>query len=345
MEFEHSQHGLRSNRKIENPKRGGAAFVKRKDRANGISSFEQSAPLIHADIPADQAIVQGKWIIEKDTGKNLNLRKTEDETIYMSSKTGAKYKVTAWDVNDEPIEVEEMVDSEESDEDMGGEHEDYRFNNWDTYKNWTKKSQDVQIVSEYGPVSAFQNRGAPKIGSKKGDFGDEKMGDSYKEYIQGLRSGKESDSDIATDLLSLNDEFVTSDLEKRAAAMLHTTVYLSEEWRKQGAAKIYRSFLRLIAEGSKTFDDFLKDFAFIKSADEGRYMVSRFKDVKNKDAKMEDLDDNEKDVYNAMSPTNDGDFSSEDEMMDEKQLSKQRDHSKIFKENSTSTTGFKDVWG
>lgn len=348
--------------------RGGVAMLKRKDRENGISSILLSQNGNGEELSSEQAVIQGKWIYHKPSGKKLNLSKTNDDNIYLDSSSGTLYEVVKRDKNGAPIEVvvkdDSMDDSgdenndssdsgdemdgsdssDESDEEMGGVHDNYRYNNWDYYKNWTKESDGVQINSEYGPVSAFQNRGAPKIGSQKGNYNNVDLGDSYKEYVRGLRSGKESDAHIASDLLELGDTYITSDLEKRASAMLHTTVYLSEEWRKQGAAKIYRAFLRLIAEGSKTFDDFLSDFAFIKSADEGRYMVSRFKDVKNDDADIDDLSSNEKDIYNAMSPIAHGDFSSDEEMEEEKKLSKPRDHSKNYKTNSSSKKGFKNIW-
>jgi len=187
------------------------------------------------------------------------------------------------------------------------------------YQDFTKTSQGVSVGAFGGPISAVYKRGAPKLGSKSKDWGKTQLGDDYVEYIRGLRSGGLEDTEIAQALLDLDDSALGSHLERRAAAMMTVTVYLAEEWRKQGAAKIYRANLRLIAEGKKDFDDFLTDFAFIGSAQDGRKQVGRFYDVHNGDADLSDMDDDEQMVYQAMSPQRDEDFSSEDEMRNDNQ--------------------------
>lgn len=157
-------------------------------------------------------------------------------------------------------------------------------------------------------------RGAPKLGSTAKNWGKTSLGDTYEEYIRGLRSGGMTDPAIAQALLDLDDSVLASHLEKRAAAMLTVTVYLAEEWRKQGAAKIYRAILRLIVKGTRTFDDFLDDFAFIGSAQDGRKQVGRFYDVWLGDTDRADMDSDEGEIYDVMSPPRDEDFSSDDDM-------------------------------
>jgi hypothetical protein len=140
------------------------------------------------------------------------------------------------------------------------------------------------------------------------------MGDKYVDFIAGLRSGGLSDAKIAQSLLDQDDTVLASHLEKRAAAMATVTVYLAEEWRKQGAAKIYRAILRLIVSGKKTFDDFLNDFAFVGSADLGRKQVGRFYDVWLGDTDRADMDSDEGEIYDVMSPQNNTDYSSDEDM-------------------------------
>lgn len=199
--------------------------------------------------------------------------------------------------------------------DLQGGDNPFSYQNFDAYKNWTTASQGVSVTTPFGgDVSAFHNRGAPKVGSKAEDWGKSQLGDSYKEYIRGLRSGGLTDAEIAEALLQTDSAPLLSWLEKRAAAMLHVTVYLSEEWRKQGAAKIYRAMLRTIAKGVHDFDDFLRDFDFITSADQGRKMVARFYDVWLKIDDKSTLPGHEADYYDEMSEAQQEDFSSDDDM-------------------------------
>jgi hypothetical protein len=202
----------------------------------------------------------------------------------------------------------------------------FHHSNFQEYQDFTKTSRDVSIDAFGGSVSAFYNRGAPKIGSSAMDWNGAKVGDSYKSYVTGLRSGGETDADIATALLEQDDSALLTDMERRAAAMMTVTVYLAEEWRKQGAAKIYRAYLRLIADGERTFDDFLKNFKFIISADAGRKQVGTHYDVHNGDLSESDMDTEDQAIHEAMSDIEDEDFSSDDEMRtdDKKNLKKNR---------------------
>lgn len=195
-----------------------------------------------------------------------------------------------------------------------GSDNPFHHSNFQAYQDFTTSTTGVSVDAFGGPVSAYFNRGAPKLGSTAKNWGKSSLGDSYVEYIQGLRSGGMTDAALAQALLDLDDSVLASHLEKRAAAMMTVTVYLAEEWRKQGAAKIYRAILRLIVAGTRTFDDFLDDFKFIGSADAGRKQVGRFYDVWLGDSDQADMDSVESDIYGAMSPQREDDYSSDDDM-------------------------------
>lgn len=192
----------------------------------------------------------------------------------------------------------------------------FHHSQFGTYQNWTNTTSGVNFTTPFGTgkVSAFHNQGAPKLGSNKKDWGNTNLGDSYVEYVAGLRSNGLNDRQIATALLNHNDSAFTTLLEKRAAAMIFATVYLAEEWRKQGAAKIYRAMLRTIEAGTKTFDDFLNDYLFIKSAQSGRQMVGRFYDVFNGDDQLINLLLNEQVYHGNLSPQHNDDYSSDDDL-------------------------------
>ncbi len=197
-----------------------------------------------------------------------------------------------------------------------GNQNPYHYSQFGIYQNWTNTTSGVTFTTPFGTgnVSAFHNQGAPKLGSNKKEWGNTTLGDKYTDYVAGLRSNGLTDQQIATALLNHNDGAFTTMLEKRAAAMIFSTVYLAEEWRKQGAAKIYRAMLRAIEAGTKTFDDFIDDYAFITSAQSGRQMVGRFYDVFNGDKKLKSLLLEEQVYYNCLSPQIQDDWSSEDEM-------------------------------
>ena len=154
----------------------------------------------------------------------------------------------------------------------------------------------------------------PKIGSNNANWPDSTSGDYYVDYIDHLRSGGMTDEQIATALLDHDDSAFGTQTEKRAAAMLHGTVYMAEEWRKQGAAKIFRAILRNVQSGKTKFQDFLIDFKFIQSAQDGRKMVGRFYDVYNEDASLADLPKQEQVIHGALSPEHTEDWSSDDEL-------------------------------
>ena len=246
-------------------------------------------------------------VVSKQTVLNYVNDKGNDEDL----RTGL---LEAWNLNasaqwviDTPADLAKASDNP------------FHYDNFQEYQNFTKTTTGVSVQAFGGPISAYYNRGAPKLGSQSKDWGKSALGDDYVGYIAGLRSGGKTDAVIARALLDLDDSALATHLEKRAAAMMTVTVYLAEEWRKQGAAKIYRANLRLIAAGTRTFDDFLDDFAFIGSAQDGRKQVGRFYDVHNGDADLSDMDSDEQPVYNAMSPQRDEDYSSDDDMRSDNQ--------------------------
>jgi hypothetical protein len=202
----------------------------------------------------------------------------------------------------------------------------YHHSTFSVYRDFTTDSKDVVIPIYGGQVRARFNQGAPFIQSRAEDWGGAKVGDSYRAYVNALRTRGRTDPEIAAGLLALSDDDFQTDMEKRAAAMLTMTVYLAEEWRKQGAAKIYRAILRRIVDGSRTFDDFLTDFAYVPSADAGRRMAARFYDAWLDPANKAALSANEQETFDAMSDVESDDFSSVDEMRtdEKKNLKKTR---------------------
>lgn len=196
------------------------------------------------------------------------------------------------------------------------------------YENWTTgQTTNLSIQTEFGPVAARHNRGAPFITSKEEDYNDAKVGTSYASFIHSLRDGTNDDSEdavLAKALLDNDTTALNSDLQLRAAAMLNTTVYLAEEWRKQGAGKIYRSLLRQVIDGKITFDDFLRQFEFIPSADKGRQQVARIQDVIDEKLDYDDLPEHDQAIYDNMSEIESDDFSSDDDMREDKKLKKKR---------------------
>ncbi|MDC6280225.1 hypothetical protein H6B16_006680 [Caecibacteroides pullorum] len=240
-----------------------------------------------------KSILQGVWVIVSETGHRLNLLDVGNG-IYKDMNTGLLYEVV--DIVEGNIYVKRHLSR-----------------GMPELREWTKNSTGIRAQTPFGEVSATHKRGAPKIGSRASNYGGFSMGDKYVEYIKALRSGGKSDREIANALLQEDGSVLSSDGEKRGAAMLYSTIYLAEEWRKHGAAKLYRGELTRIAQGEDTLDDFLQKFKFISSADEGRKQVGRFHDVQSGVRSIEDLSEDEQEIWNALSPTVSDDFSSDEE--------------------------------
>ncbi|TDW95859.1 hypothetical protein [Dinghuibacter silviterrae] len=289
--------------------------------------------IVAPTIPRGKGIIQPQWVyLDREGGQSLNLRKTNDPNVFELSRDGSKYTVIGYATNGRPIvqKVNQQL------------HSEWRYDRFSTYQNWTSQSQGISVEGPFGTgnINSVHKRGAPKISSRKEDFGNVRLGDTYDEYIRGIKSGGMTEAEIAQALLDLDDNALVSDIEKRAASMLHVTVYLAEEWRKQGAAKLYRGFLRSIVAGQKSFDDFRNEFEFIISADEGRKQVARFRDVYRGEKKETDLPVHEQILYENLSPIRDEDFESDEELEDQKSLTKTRDHSLQNK----GTKGWQNAW-
>ena len=101
-------------------------------------------------------------------------------------------------------------------------------------------------------------------------------------------------------------------------------MYLAEQWRKQGADKIWRALLRLVKNGEINLDKAKELFKFVESADAGREQVGRFQDVAEGVTKPQDLPADEQRIYRELSPVREGDYSSDEEMRTKKELKKSR---------------------
>lgn len=268
--------------------------------------------------PALVSVIQGMWATVWGTGERLNLTDNKDGT-YTDAKTGKRYVLhsTTGSINyvsllsatpaipatPPPLAAPAMAAAPATAAapfmpELG---------------TWTKKSTGVRPATPWGKVSATHKRGAPKLSSRASEFGRFSMGDSYAEYVRALRSGGKSDSAIAQGLLDQDPSVLSSSGEQRGAAMLHSTVYLAEEWRKHGAAKIYRGEVRRIAAGKASLDDMQRDFEFVQSADRGRKQVGRFHQVQTGRMQPSALSPPDSEIYETMSPLRDDDFSSDEE--------------------------------
>lgn len=274
---------------------------KEADTVGSFSSRAIQTKLINNQRYIGLSVIQGIWVTVTSSGKRLNLINNGDNT-YTDSKTGETYKLDS--IRDGATYVSLIATAPPpSMVELG---------------SWTKDSSGIRPVTPFGPVSATHKRGAPKISSRAADYGKFPMGDTYEEYVRALRSGGKKDNVIAQALLDQDASVLSGDGEQRGAAMLYSTVYLAEEWRKHGAAKICRGELRLIAAGKATFDDILTHFEFVQSADDGRKQVARFHEVQFGQMDESDLSETDREIFDALSPLRDDDFSSDDDERERK---------------------------
>jgi hypothetical protein len=194
----------------------------------------------------------------------------------------------------------------------------------DQYQGWTSdKTTSQPMVTPFGKSSARHSRGAPFVQTNSVDYGGSAVGDSYKDMIFGLRGQSSDASDdpaLAEALLKLSDVNLTDEVQKNAAAKLTSAVYLAEQWRRQGADKIWRALLRLVQDTTINLNKAIQLFEFVKSADAGRQQVGRFQDVHEGSTNLSDLDEDEQMIYEAFSPIREEDFSSDDDLREEKKL-------------------------
>lgn len=291
--------------------------------SGSFAMSQGTAPAVSTTSPAS-APIQGAWATVQGTGERLNLTTLKGETsptgkqLYKHSGTGDMYEeVSNSAVGGLEVKPYAAVPS-------------FKFGSSvrDAYEDWeTTQTTGLPLNTQWGPVTARHHRGAPYAQSQAKDYGNAALSDTYASYVSGLRNNKKDTSQdalVAADLLKGTDDNLLAEVQKRAASMLEVTVGLAEEWRKQGAAKIFRALLRQVESGELTLDECIERFAYVASADKGRRQVGRMQDVQSGDMDVDDLPDEEQEIYNNMSPLRDDDLSSDDELRDKKQLSKKR---------------------
>lgn len=184
----------------------------------------------------------------------------------------------------------------------------------DTYKKWTPKSTFQTFDNPFGPVNVRHSRKAPFISTTVTQYPQTQVKVTYTAIIEALKNEKTSEKEIATILLDAQAEKLTHPNAIRAAAMLIEIVYLAEQWRKQGAVKIFRAILRLIQSQKMSLSDIETNFKFVISAVAGREQVMRLKQVLEGKIELGSLDEAEQEIYTAMSPQQEWDLESDEEM-------------------------------
>ena len=193
----------------------------------------------------------------------------------------------------------------------GGEQEaPYRFgdNVSGHYQVWDESQQTNMPITSRGGISlnARHNRGAPYV-TKPG------VGDTYTSFLHGTAGGAD-DRAVAHDLLHGTSDAIRTEDQQNNAAMMEAVVGLAEEWRKHGAAWLYRAILRGVKAGKWTLAQVPKLFAFVKSANSGRRQVARIQDVKAGRLKEDALVGDEKDIVGYGSDIDDDGFDSDEEV-------------------------------
>lgn len=181
---------------------------------------------------------------------------------------------------------------------------------------------NMPIKTKIGEVAAryFPKRKSIFVTSKSENFGDVHLGTKYDDIIWGLRNGTnrtDNDHSIAQAILDENEDYFDTNLRKRAYVMLDAIVYLSEEDRRHGAGKISRAAIRLIANKKRTFDDYKKKlFKFAEKAQKGREQIGEIK-AHIADPENSKLSADNKEIFEMMSPVQNGDFSSDEGELDD----------------------------
>ncbi len=168
--------------------------------------------------------------------------------------------------------------------------------------------------SHLKPVNIRHSRCSSYISTNKKQYPDTEVGTTYKSIIEALKKERVTDREIADILLTDGIDKLKDPNAQRAAIMLIGIVYLAEEWRKQGAVKVFRAILRLIESGKKTLEDIKKDYQFVKSAQAGREQVQRLWGVMKGHIELSSLDERDRQIYDALSDMEDGDMESDTEM-------------------------------
>jgi hypothetical protein len=277
------------------------------------------------------AVIQGVWATVKDSGEKLQLRTLQGQTSADGNQLyghGSDEPAYEWDDEDMDgnITVTPYVGSKNPLK--------------EEYEGWSADKTTLEPMdTPFGKASARHSRGAPFAQTNKDDYGGFGVGDSYQAMIYGLRGNSKDtseDSTLAKALLEFSAVDLADEVQKNAASKLTVTVYLAEQWRKQGAKKIWRALLRLVKDGTIDFDKARQLFKFVKSADAGREQVGRFQDVHEGKRKRNDLNKDERLIYDAFSEIESEDFSSDDELRETKKLkSKSRLYAKKHQESES----------
>ena len=192
---------------------------------------------------------------------------------------------------------------------MDGERP-YRFgdNVQGVYTNWTENEATNMDVRSRGGIEmrARQFRGAPYITGAGAS-------DSYRGFVPAT-VGDEDHSVIAGDLLRNTGQGIKTDKQKQHAAMMEAVVGLAEEWRKHGAAWVFRAILRGVEAGRWKMDQIYTLFAFVKSANSGRRQVARLQDVRAGRLPSFALVGEEREIAEYGSDIDDSGFESDDEV-------------------------------
>jgi hypothetical protein len=313
------------------------AALNRSPRAQGLAAMQKTinqtprSPRPSQPPEIRTAVIQGIWATVKGSGVRLRLRALKGQTSADGNQLyGYGSDVPAYEWDDEDMDGNITVTL------YAGSKNPLK----EEYEAWSAdKTTSEPMDTPFGKASARHSRGAPFVQTNKEDYGGFGVGDSYQAMISGLRGNSKDtskDSTLAEALLTLSTADLAGEVQKNAASKLTVTVYLAEQWRKQGAKKIWRALLRLVADGTIDFDKARQLFKFVKSADAGREQVGRFQDVHEGKRKRNDLNKDERLIYDAFSEIESEDFSSDDELREAKKLkSKSRLYAKKHQESES----------
>ncbi|MCG8340835.1 MAG: hypothetical protein MI674_06215, partial [Cytophagales bacterium] len=211
------------------------------------------------------------------------------------------------------------------------------------YGRWSYENKEYMKITSRGGirVNVKHSHYAPYI-KQLAQSGD------YRTLIEELRTTRKrisssditktvDDSLIATDLLDNTDYSLSIITQQDAASVLEAIVGLAEEWRKQGAAKLFRGYLRAVQAGRTglSIENMRKHFKFAYDATSareeyrkrtsgpqlGRKQVARARRAKADPIaldKLEQYDSAEHLVYGYLSDDEEGDYNSEDELRERK---------------------------
>lgn len=201
------------------------------------------------------------------------------------------------------------------------------------YPGFTRETNE-DWATPWGIVGLRYSRYAPYIQTSQDHWGTTLKTD-YAAYITALRESALSDPEIALRFLSeLPHAFAGRPAQ--AAAALHATVNVAEEWRKKGAAKIFRALLWTVLIDKISLEEAFQRFDFIPSAQEGMEQVGRFDDHANNNAPLPQED---RRTYDLLSVAEDDEWSSDDEDRAHKDSDRKTTRLHAQRHQSSSSSG------